>query len=63
MSRLDVLIILINFSPKLFLHCSYFLAISEAQCSYKVCSYKKKEYLMHSEVHQNNIIHEDKLIK
>ena len=38
----NVLIILINFSLSLFLHCSYFLAISEPTCSYKVCSYKKE---------------------
>ena len=41
----NVLIILINFSLSLFLHCSYFLAISEPTCSYKVCFYKKRVYV------------------
>ena len=34
-------------SLSLFLHCSYFFAISEDQCSYKVCYYKtKRVYLL-----------------
>ena len=32
-----------DLSFSLFLICSYFLAQSELQCSYKVCSYKKKQ--------------------
>ena len=57
---LDVFLFLIDpdLSFSLFLICSYFMAQSELQCSYKVCSYKKTEciyiYINSSVIHMSD---------
>ena len=52
--RLNVLIILTNFSLSMFLHCSYFLTISVPRCSYNVRSYKKVYHLISKSIYMTS---------